>query len=417
MKWAKIVMRCGILFLVYFPSHAGAQGNLTDVSTRWVETWGSSQQQPGLKDALASGSFNDGTLRQVIHTSVAGGTLRLHLSNAFSDGPLAITSLHVACLKPGSHEGEIQSNTDHPVTFLGSNAVVIPGGTEFWSDPVRMDLPASTDLVITMAVKVAPQTMTFHAGSRTTSFYRSGDHTTDTKLDSPHKVEHWYFITGVEVVARTDERSIVVLGDSITDGHDSVTDSNQRWPDFLAARLASDPKLKGVGIVNQGIGGNCLLKTCLGESALRRFDRDVIAQPGVHYLVVLEGVNDLGGLESKSEQPQESHDALVSAMEDAYRQIILRAHSHGILVYGCTITPIGRSSYFHTKTEADRQKINDWIRTSHAFDAVIDFDAALRDPDKPNQMAPEADSKDSLHPGPGGYKRMGESVPLELFRQ
>jgi len=417
MKFSKSVMRSGILFLIYSSSYAGAQVNLTDVSTRWVETWGSSQQQPAEKDALASGAFDDGTLRQVIHSSIAGGAFRLHLSNAFSDGPLAITSLHVARLKQGSHEGEIQPETDRPLTFLGSNVVVIPAGTEFWSDPVRMDLPESADLVITMAVKVAPHTPTFHAGSRATSFYRSGDHTTDLKLDSPHRVEHWYFIAGVEVVARTDERSIVVLGDSITDGHDSITDSNQRWTDFLAARLLADPKLKRVGVVNQGIGGNCLLKTCLGESALRRFDRDVIAQPGVHYLLVLEGVNDLGSLESKSEQPQESHDALVSAMEDAYRQIILRAHSHGILVYGCTMTPIGRSFYFHLKTEADRQKINEWIRTSHAFDAVIDFDAALRDPNKPDQMAPEADSKDNLHPGPGGYKRMGESVPLELFRQ
>ena len=230
-------------------------------------------------------------------------------------------------------------------------------------------------------------------------------------------VEHWYQVSGVDVRLAGPVAAVVTLGDSITDGHGATTNGNDRWPDVLARRLQSAAKTRGVGVLNAGIGGNRLLLDGLGPNVLARFDRDVLAPAGVRYLIVLEGVNDLGTLTRDVDVGQVEHDALVRRILSAYEQIAERARAHGIKVIGATILPYGGSAYYHPgpANEADRQAINQWIRQSKSFDAVVDFDKAMRDPTHPNQLSPACDSGDHLHPSPAGYRVMGEAIPLGLF--
>jgi lysophospholipase L1-like esterase len=218
-------------------------------------------------------------------------------------------------------------------------------------------------------------------------------------------------------LAPAQAAAIVTLGDSITDGHGSTTDGNNRWPDLLARHLDSDSRLSTTSVLNEGIGGNRLLLDGLGPNALARFDRDVLAQPGVRFLIVLEGVNDLGMLTRDHDASSSDHDALVGNILSAYRQIALRAHAHGIRVIGATILPYEGSDYYHPgpASEADRQTVNQWIRSAKDFDAVVDFDALTRDPAHPSRLLPAFDSGDHLHPSPAGYKAMGEAIPLTLF--
>jgi lysophospholipase L1-like esterase len=242
-----------------------------------------------------------------------------------------------------------------------------------------------------------------------------GNHVLEDQFSSPESFTHWYFLAGVEVQGIPTAASVVTLGDSITDGNGSSTDANERWPDVLAARLSK----AHIGVVNRGIGGNRVIEDGLGPNALARLDRDVLATPGARYLIVLEGVNDLGVLDRTTVHALETHKALVQALEAAFVQIVARAHSHGLVVFGGTVMPFGGSKYYHPsdQSEADRNALNQWIRTSGVFDTVIDYDKAMRDPSQPGLLDPEVDSGDHLHPNPTGYKRMGELVPLDLFRQ
>jgi lysophospholipase L1-like esterase len=212
---------------------------------------------------------------------------------------------------------------------------------------------------------------------------------------------------------------VITLGDSITDGHASTTDGNDRWPDVLARRLSVAGLRRPLAVANEGIGGNCILRQCLGPSALARFDRDVLSQAGAKFLIVMEGINDLGGLDRTEEHAVAAHDVLVAALEAGLEQIAVQAHEHGLRVYGATLTPYLGSDYYHpsAQSEADRKALNAWIRTTRVFDGVIDFDKALSDPAAPDHMLSAYDSGDHLHPGPAGYKRMGEIIPLELFQQ
>jgi lysophospholipase L1-like esterase len=231
------------------------------------------------------------------------------------------------------------------------------------------------------------------------------------------QVEHWYQISAIDVLAGKGAAAVVVLGDSITDGHGATTNGNDRWTDVLAARLQASRKTRIIGVSNQGIGGNHLLSDGLGPNALARFDRDVLAQAGVRWLMVFEGVNDLGGLARTAEVPESEHQECVRRVVAAYQQIIARAHAHGIRVIGATITPYVGSDYYHPGplSEADRRAVNQWIRGAGHFDAVVDFDAVARDPRQPERLLPAYDCGDHLHPSPAGYKAMGESVPLSLF--
>jgi len=382
----------------------------------WVATWGTSQQIPEPQNALPPDDLRDATVRQIVHLSVGGQALRVHLSNAFGTEPLHIASVHIARpISPAS--AAIDPATDHPLTFAGNLDVIIPAGAEFVSDPLEFPVARLSDLAVTFHLETPPARQTCHPGSRATTWYIHGDFVSAATLTDPKQVDHWYQLSEVDVLAAPAAASIAVLGDSITDGHGATTNGNDRWTDVLAARLQSTPATRSVGVSNQGIGGNHLLTDGLGPSALARFDRDVLAPTAVHWVIVFEGVNDLGGLAQRAEVSPEAHAAFVQRVLAAYKQIIARAHAHGLLVYGATITPYTGSGYYHPGplSEADRQAVNQWVRADGHFDAFIDFDAVVRDPQHPDQLLPAYDCGDHLHPSPAGYKAMGESIPLTLF--
>ena len=232
-------------------------------------------------------------------------------------------------------------------------------------------------------------------------------------------MDHWYQVSEIDVLAPPDAASVVALGDSITDGHGATTNGNDRWTDVLAARLQASAATRNIGVSNEGIGGNHLLTDGLGPNALSRFDRDVLAPAGVHWLIVFEGVNDLGGLARNGEVSPIEHKTMVQRVVAAYQQIIVRAHAHGLRVFGATITPYADSNYYHPGplSEADRQSVNEWIRAAGHFDAVIDFDHVVADPQHPDHLLPAYDCGDHLHPSPAGYKAMGDAITLSLFAQ
>lgn len=385
--------------------------------TNWVGSWAASQQIPEPQNALPDEDLRDATLRQIVHLSIGGGLLRVHLSNAFGKEPLHFTSIHIA--KPFSaSEARIEPATDKALTFSGSDEVIVPAGAEYISDPIEYPVNPLSNLAITFHLDQPPSQQTGHPGSRATSYYVHGDKVSAADLPDAKKIDHWYQLAGVDVAAPIGAAAIVALGDSITDGHAATTNSNDRWTDVLAQRLQASPATRIFSVLNHGIGGNHLLTDGLGPNVLARFDRDVLAQTGVRYVLLLEGVNDLGGLTRLNEVPAAEHDALVHRILAAYQQVVLRAHAHGIQVIGATILPYSGSDYYHPgpASEADRVTINQWIRVPAHFDAVVDFDKVMHDPAHPERMLPAYDSGDHLHPSPAGYKAMGDSISLSLFK-
>lgn len=382
----------------------------------WVASWGSSQQIPEPQNVLAPDDLRDATVRQIFHLSVGGPALRVHLSNAFGTGPLHFTSVHVARpLSPSSPA--IDAASDLPLTFAGASDVTVPPGAEFLSDALEFPVAPLSDVAVTFHLDSPPATETGHPGSRATSYYQHGDAVSTANPSDPKHVDHWYQISEIDVQAAPGAAAVVSLGDSITDGHGATTNGNDRWTDILAQRLQASPDTRNIGVSNQGIGGNHLLTDGLGPNALARFDRDVLAPAGVRWVIVFEGVNDLGGLAREGEVSPAEHAAHVKRILSAYQQIIARGHAHGLRVYGATITPYVGSTYYHPgpRSESDRQAVNQWIRGPGHFDAAIDFDSVLRDPQNPERLLPTYDCGDHLHPSPAGYKAMANAVPLTLF--
>ena len=407
-------------------------------STQWVESWASAQQTPEPQNALPASALQDATLREIVHLSAGGTRLRVRLSNAFGVAPLHIAAAHVA--RPILlASGEIDGSTDRALTFSGKGEVTIPAGADYLSDPIDFPAAPLSDLAVSLYVEASPARQTSHPGSRETSFLAHGDQVSRATLPAATRVDHWYFLSGIEVAAAPEAATIVALGDSITDGHGSTTNGNDRWPDDLARRLAAasgdtlgiPASLRGagasmpglhaapLGVVNAGIGGNRLLADGIGPNALARFNRDVLAQAAVRDVIVLEGINDLGVATAGHALSPQAHRALVEHITAAYAQLIARAHAHGIRVLGGTLTPDAGSAIYHpdAAAEADRQAVNRWIRTPGHFDAVVDFDAALRDPVHPDHMLRAYDSGDHLHPSPAGYRAMADAIPLELFEE
>jgi lysophospholipase L1-like esterase len=385
--------------------------------SNWVGTWAASQQIPEPANALAPELLTDATLRQIVHLSAGGSMLRVHISNAFGDSPLRVLSAHVA--RPVSPAGaKVDAATDRAVTFAGAGEVLIPPGAEYISDPLDYPVAALSDLAISLHLEKAPLQETGHPGSRATSYVAHGDLVAAPNLPDAMKVEHWYFLAAVDVAGGPADGAVVVLGDSITDGHGATINGNDRWPDVLARRLQSAAAAKPLGVLNEGIGGNHLLTDGLGPNALARFDRDVLAQASVGSLIVLEGVNDLGGLARNGEVSPAEHSAEVHRIVAAYQQIVARAHAHGIKVIGGTILPYGGSDYYNPGplSEADRVAVNAWIRATGHFDAVVDFDKVMRDPNHLERLLPAYDGGDHLHPSPAGYRAMGEAIPLSLLQ-
>jgi lysophospholipase L1-like esterase len=378
-----------------------------DRASRWVGTWACSPQLADADISPPAAALADGTLRQIVRVSIGGTKIRARFSNALGNSDLTIGSAHIA----RAANGKIESATDVPLTFHEQASVTIPAGALMYSDPVAFDLPPLSDLVVTIHLLASvPGGVTVHSGSRATSYFVHGDAVSVSEWPSPQRDDHWYFLNGVDVAVKKSASSVAVLGDSITDGKNSTTNGNGRWTDELARRLHANKGTASVGVLNEGIGGNRLLHDGLGPNALARLDRDVLAQPGVRWLIVLEGVNDIGTCTSACDLDTIAHD-----MIGAYEQIIFRAHAHGIRVYGATILPFGGSFYASPDTERIRQSVNRWIRTGGQFDAVIDFDMVTRDPKSPANLSAAADSGDHLHPGDAGYKLMGDSVSLKLF--
>jgi lysophospholipase L1-like esterase len=390
------------------PAAAGGRG---PHDARWVGTWAASPQLTEEANLPPAPGFVDTTLRQVVHVSIGGKTLRVRFSNAFGETALNLQSARVALSTGGS---AIQVTSDRALTFHGRSSVAIPAGALIVSDPLDFAVLPLSELAVTLELQGAPDGVTGHPGSRTTSYLQAGAACSAPALAAAARVDHWYFLSGVDVQAGTSGAAVVILGDSITDGRGSTTNGNDRWPDLLARRLQSAKGTARVAVLNHGIGGNRLLRDGLGPNALARLDRDVLAQPGVRWLIVLEGINDIGtrvSARAKGEPTASAEDMIT-----AYEQIIVRAHGHGIRVYGATILPFeGAVNYFTPDGEADRQQVNSWIRTSGRFDAVIDFDAATRDPSQPTRLAPAVDGGDHLHPSAAGYRTMADAVDLKLF--
>jgi lysophospholipase L1-like esterase len=362
--------------------------------------------------------LRDATVRQILHLSVGGPALRVHVSNAFGTEELHFTSVHIARpISPSS--SVIDPATDRALTFAGNSDVTVPPGAEFVSDTLDYPVPALSDLSVSFHLDAPPARQTGHPGSRATSYFVHGDFVAASNLQDAKHVDHWYQLSEIDVLAPPGATSIVTLGDSITDGHGATTNGNDRWTDVLAQRLQALPNMRSIGVSNQGIGGNHLLTDGLGPNALARFDRDALASAGVRWVILFEGVNDLGSLARNGEVTSQEHNALVKRVLSAYEQIILRAHAHGLRVFGATITPYTGSDYYHPGplSEADRQAVNAWIRTTRHFDAVIDFDSIVRDPQHPDRLLPAFDCGDHLHPSPAGYRAMGKAVPLNLFER
>ena len=403
----KIFILLGLAALFGY-AHAGF------AQTKWVASWATSPQLAEGENALKAEELREGTLRQIVHLSIGGSQLRIHLSNRYGAESLHFTGVHVAkAVTAGS--AKIVAGTDKELTFSKKTDVVVPAGADYISDPLEFQATALSDLAITLRVDSMASSQTGHPGSRATSFLAKGNALASEDLREAKKMTRWYFVAGVDVVAPTDAYAIVALGDSITDGHGATTDGNDRWPDLLAKRLQAAGATQKIGVVNQGIGGNRLLLDGIAANALARLDHDVLAQAGVRCVIVLEGINDLGMLTHEKEVSEAEHEAETRRVIAAYEQIIARAHAQGIKVVGATVTPFVASSFYHpnAKNEADRQAVNTWIRAH--FDGVIDFDKVVRDPAHPELMLAAYDSGDHLHPSAAGFAAMAETIPLSLF--
>lgn len=403
---------------------APAEGSGPRSGGHWVGTWTSMPQltEPGnmppppyTQDGTV---FADSTLRQTVHVSVGGRHLRLRFSNAFGGAPLPISRVSVALpAEGGAGVSAIEPGTSRPVTFDGRASTAVPTGALVVSDPLDFRLPAGANLTVTAYLATGQQStaITSHPGSRTASSMLRGDHVDATDLEGAASVEHWYFLSGVEVWSPGRTRATAVLGDSLTDGRGSTSNHNDRWTDRLMSRLRADHRTADTAVLNQAAGGNRMLQDGLGPNGLARLDRDVLAQSGVTSLIVFEGINDIGTAPATPDAQRDVADRLIAA----YRQVVLRAHAQGIRVYGATLTPFGGSTPYDDAAghrEAARQRVNEWIRTGGGFDAVVDLDRATRDTADPRRLRPDLDVGDHLHLNPEGYRVIADAFPLRLFR-
>jgi lysophospholipase L1-like esterase len=355
--------------------------------------------------------LSNNTLRQIVCVSIGGKSLRLKLSNEFGKSPVTMKSVQIAVSKGN---GTIDATTIKGLTFNGKTEVTLEPGTELWSDAASFNLKPRTEVAITIAFGETPPAITGHPGSRTTSYLLAGEQSgVAADFSAAIKTDHWYFITGIDVEGSKSSGAVAVFGDSITDGRGSGTNKQNRWPDVFSQSLLQDPRTRQTGVLNMGIGGNAVLRGGLGPTGLNRFEHDVLKQSGVRWLIIFEGVNDLGGTRDSLAAM-----SVAQGLITAFDQMITTAHARGIKVYGATIMPFKGSGYYRPYREQARNIVNEWIRTSGHFDAVIDFDAVMRDPKDPAALLTEAQAgaNDYLHPNELGYQMMGNAINHALFK-
>jgi lysophospholipase L1-like esterase len=358
--------------------------------------------------------FSGQTLRQVVHTTLGGERLRVVFSNAFGTAPIMVGAAGIAVRDKDS---SIVAGSARPLMFAGQATTTIPAGATMISDAVSLSAKPMTDLAIDVFLPsdtgAWPSPLTIHNGAFETNFVSaSGNHVGEPVFSSATTVPSWFLLSRVEAMAPANAAAIVTLGDSITDGTRSTPGTNSRWPDVLARRLQANAATRQLSVLNAGIAGNRVLSemnAAFGINLLARFDRDVLSQPGVRYVIVLEGINDIG-MAGKSAQPT------AADLMAGHQQLIERAHVRGLKIIGATLTPFEGAAYYTPEGEVKRQAVNTWMRTGKAYDGVIDFDAVIRDPAQPSKFLPGFNSGDNLHPNDAGYKAMGEAVDLGLFK-
>ncbi len=400
MRHLKKYAICRIFMAMSIMAASGAG----EAAERWLGVWACSQQLTEPHNMPPEPGLSGNTLRQVARVTLGGGCIRLWFSNEYGKGPVAIASAHVAVSLGG---GAVDPRTERALSFKGSPSLVIPPGKTAVSDAVDFDLAVAADVAVSLYFGEVPPDLTGHPGSRATSYIKTGDASGDHAMSGAVTTDHWYILGCIETLADSSRSVLVAAGDSLTDGRGSTTNGNDRWPDNLFRRLQADKRTKGIAVLNMGVGGNAAVSGGLGPTLSERFGRDVLERGGVRWVILLEGVNDIGGSKDVSVA-----DALISA----YKDFAVRAHAKGIRVYASPILPFGGSQYDTEAHEAARRKVNAWISTGGAFDEVIDLDAVVRDPADPARLLPAYDTGDHLHLNQAGYRAMADAMDLELFR-
>jgi lysophospholipase L1-like esterase len=410
-----------VCFLLLIPQLAGAPRNA------WIATWAASPQPTAPDPNEPLFNIEDQTVRERVRVSIGGAQICIRFSNEYGFAPLLVGSATVAA---PNDTASVRPGSIQTVTFGGRNSVTIPAGAPVLSDPLAFPVTSGAEISISLYFPKRVATPTLHLlALKRAVVSQHGDHTRAEKIEGGAASESSILVSAVLVPAQPSQRLVVAFGDSVTDGDGSTVDADHNWPSDLIRRLGKTPEGSKLAVVNEGIVGNRLLSDCFiasvgcfGVSALARFDRDALALPGVTHIVLLEGINDIGFPDAKLGGSYLAGPDDVRTPEDlidAYRQLISRAHSHGVKLIGATISPfegVDFPGYYSESKEAYRQTINKWIRTSGSFDGVIDFDAVLRDPDHPSRLWPRFSSKDHLHPNDAGYRAMADAIDLALFK-
>lgn len=386
-----------------------------DAPVHWVATWAAAPvpiDNGPTSDGNAPLGEADFTLRETVHTSLAGTAFRLVVSNEMGTKPLSVGAVRVEF-----HADATKPSPQKEVTFGGDASVLIPSGAKVYSDAIAAALPAQANVTVSLFIPgQSVPVLTMHAYANQPNFMAPGNQSKASTLTQPVESDSWVFLTAVEVQASAEAASIMTLGDSITDGAFSTRGANLRWPDDFARRLQANPETSHLAVINEGIGGNRILHSDIGTNAgpgaLVRFDRDILSQAGVKYLIVLEGINDIG----VGTSPNNPHDTVTpEELSFAFAQLVERAHAHGIKVFLGTIMPDkGLGLYYSEAGEAERQAVNRWIRSNKLSDGVIDFDKAVRDPADPQRLLPAFDH-DHIHPNDAGHRAMANAIDLSLF--
>ncbi|PAM93305.1 GDSL family lipase [Flavobacterium sp. IR1] len=374
----------------------------------WTGTWATAQMLVEPHNMAPSPGLAQNTLRQIIKVSLGGNRIKLRFSNLFSDQSTVLKSVSIANVIETS---AVDPKTQKVLSFNGNSQVVLGPKEEVYSDALAFELKAGQLLAITIHYGEVSSTVSGHPGSRTTSYILEGDQINNDSFAGAVKTDHWYSIMGVDIQSVKDETNVVCLGNSIIDGRGSGTNKQNRWTDILATRLRANKSTAHIGVLNLGIGGNCVVRGGLGPTALHRFDRDVLSQKGTKWLIILEGINDIGGI-------RKADDASITANEiiEGYKTMIAKAHAKGIKVFGATILPFEKSFYDAPYKQDARDLVNQWIRTKGNFDAVIDFDKEMASGIGSRTILLDMHDGDFLHPNEKGYQRMGEVVDLNLFK-